>query len=385
MVFLSRTLVLLAVLLTACQSAKYSLNLPVLLKKVAEKKVKALHYRALGGESLKQISRMLYGDEALQEKLALLNPGLNNTKNIVAGTVVRFEYALLNPQAMLLPSHFLNKYKKEISDRIQYHKENSGGYEKSFTTIRRGESLQSVSQRLFGTTRMWTELFVVNFQAIGRANQIEAGQRINFYKKVDFRVIAKATKKIKKLKKIEKVERKAVKKTKIVIKPAVKRTLPRTLTRTVATLQTKMEYLAVGGEWISFLAKGFYGSRKKLNLIVKLNPQLAGVRKLSQGQKVWVDSTSLRPVPENLPLPFVEKYKGILNKKIGEMRSEKGRKKGSTQVREGESLQQVSKRLYGTTRLWTELYVMNHERISNPNFVPTGLNISYFQFQWSSG
>ncbi len=122
-------------------------------------------------------------------------------------------------------------------------------------------------------------------------------------------------------------------------------------------------YSAVGGEKLGRVAYALYGSKRHSKLLRKQNPGIAGT--LSQGQAVHFSFDHVDPRPMFFTKDLIERYPEELSKRI----------QGATttaEVKPGETLQAVSQRLYGTTRYWTEIYLLNRDKISSFDKVSKG-------------
>lgn len=134
-------------------------------------------------------------------------------------------------------------------------------------------------------------------------------------------------------------------------------------------------YNPIGGETLGRVAYTLYGSRKAAGELLKLNPNLNGVGSLSTDQKVYFDMDKLNPVPTHLTKDLLDRYPTQLAEKI----SRAGLSQETVTVGNGETLQEISQRLYGTTRYWTEIYLLNREAISNYDRVPSGIQLKVYQ------
>ncbi|NUM88603.1 MAG: hypothetical protein HUU37_05300 [Bdellovibrionales bacterium] len=109
-------------------------------------------YNAVGGESLGRVAYALYGGKRHAAELRRLNPGLSG--RLAQGQSVYFSFDQLDPRPMFLTKDMVERYSAELAQKIQ------GAT--AITEVRPGETLQAVSQRLYGTTRYWTEIYLLN-------------------------------------------------------------------------------------------------------------------------------------------------------------------------------------------------------------------------------
>ena len=134
-------------------------------------------------------------------------------------------------------------------------------------------------------------------------------------------------------------------------------------------------YLAVGGESIGRVAYALYGSRGASKLVYAKNPDLRGKKILSAEQKVYFDLEKLNPEPAYLTKTMIDQYKNELSEKVKNLSNVSG--EDTTSVARGETLQMVSERLYGTTRYWTELYLLNKDKLGNYDKLSAGVVLNY--------
>jgi hypothetical protein len=118
-----------------------------------------------------------------------------------------------------------------------------------------------------------------------------------------------------------------------------------------------------------------YGDRKFTTELQALNPGLNRANALSPEQVVYFDSSKLNPQMNYVTKDFLERYSDALSASLGRVNAPRA----ATSVGSGETLQAVSQRLYGTTRYWTELYLLNKEKISGYDKVKAGTELSYIQ------
>lgn len=134
-------------------------------------------------------------------------------------------------------------------------------------------------------------------------------------------------------------------------------------------------YNPIGGESLGRVAYTLYGDRGMFRQLVEQNPELKGVKSLASSQKVFFDFTRVRPMPTFLTKDLLDRYAGELASKVAN--SNLG--KETVTLAPGETLQALSQRLYGTTRYWTEIYLLNQGTISNYDRVPAGVSLSVHQ------
>lgn len=136
-------------------------------------------------------------------------------------------------------------------------------------------------------------------------------------------------------------------------------------------------YNPIGGEKLGHVAYILYGNRAKAKELLEQNPSLAGVEKLSAEQKVFFSFDRLRPQAKLLTKDLIDRYPAQLADKLE--RATRKEAKVKIAMNKGETLQGLSQRLYGTTRYWTEIYLLNQAAISNYDKVAAGLELTVIQ------
>ncbi len=135
-------------------------------------------------------------------------------------------------------------------------------------------------------------------------------------------------------------------------------------------------YSSVGGESLKRVAQTLYSDKGFASQLLDRNPDLKGVKLLSADQKVYFDMGSAQPEPTYLTKDLLDRYAGQLADRLTASVSEKGMAKSTVTLNPGETLQDLSMRLYGTTRYWTEIYLVNHDKISNYDKVQSGMTLT---------
>lgn len=135
-------------------------------------------------------------------------------------------------------------------------------------------------------------------------------------------------------------------------------------------------YNPIGGESLARVAYTLYGDRKLSGDLRAKNPGLAGVKKLEIGQAVFFEFDKLNPTPTYLTKDLIDRYSDQLASKIG---SNDQMGKDSVVLEKGETLQSLSQRLYGTTRYWTEIYLLNKDSLKSYDTVAAGVSLVVFQ------
>jgi nucleoid-associated protein YgaU len=151
----------------------------------------------------------------------------------------------------------------------------------------------------------------------------------------------------------------------------------------VAVAEGDTYYSSIGGETLRRVAVTLYSNKSFAKKLLAKNPDLKSRGKLAADQKVFFDMSATRPEPRYLTKDLLQRYAEPLAERLTSQAAAKGLAQTSATVSPGESLQDVSKRLYGTHRYWTEIYLVNHDKIKNYDRVPAGLTLSVIDRQAS--
>jgi hypothetical protein len=135
-------------------------------------------YNPVGGETLGRIAYTLYGDRSRASSLLQKNPELRGVKSLAAYQRVYFDFDGLRPMPTLLTKDLIDRYGNELAARIQEQ-----DLPRETITLEPGETLQSLSQRLYGTTRYWTEIYLLNQKSISNYDQVRAGASLTVYQR----------------------------------------------------------------------------------------------------------------------------------------------------------------------------------------------------------
>ena len=138
-----------------------------------------------------------------------------------------------------------------------------------------------------------------------------------------------------------------------------------------ATATDKPFYSAIGGENLGRVAYALYSNRKMAGDLAKINPEIEAAGTLSAGQQVFFEFTGLRPQPMFLTKDLLERYPEQLAQALDQSTG-----MDTIKISAGETLQSVSQRLYGTTRYWTEIYLLNRDKLTSFDKIAPGLEIS---------
>jgi len=136
-------------------------------------------YNPLGGESLARVAYTLYGDRKLSSDLRALNPGLAGVRQLEFGQTVYFEFGKLNPTPTYLTKDLIDRYSNELAEKIVSNNE----FGKGNVVIEKGETLQALSQRLYGTTRYWTEIYLLNKDSLKGYDRVAAGISLTVFQR----------------------------------------------------------------------------------------------------------------------------------------------------------------------------------------------------------
>jgi hypothetical protein len=137
-------------------------------------------------------------------------------------------------------------------------------------------------------------------------------------------------------------------------------------------------YSSVGGESLRRVAVTLYSDKSFARKLLEKNPDLRGVKQLSAEQRVYFDLDTVVPEPKYLTKDLLDRYPEQLAERVNSVGTEKGIAKTTVTVNKGETLQELSLRLYGTHRYWTEIFLVNHDKIRNYDKVKAGMTLSVF-------
>jgi len=135
-------------------------------------------YNPIGGESLGRVAYTLYGDRSMVSELRAKNPELGNSKALGSGQRVFFDFERIRPVATFLTKDLLDRYPAELAAKIK-----DAGLATDRVALAQGETLQDLSQRLYGTTRYWTEIYLLNQATISNYDRVRAGTELLVYQR----------------------------------------------------------------------------------------------------------------------------------------------------------------------------------------------------------
>lgn len=148
------------------------------------------YYSAIGGESVRQVALALYSKSSAYKKLLQMNAGLSVTSPIPADTKVYFDMETVSPRAEMLTTDVLKRYRGELSNKLAAKRQQQFGNEEfKETTVGPGDTLQVISQRIYGTTRLWTELFLLNQDRIKDYDNLRVGTVLKYYPETDYKPV----------------------------------------------------------------------------------------------------------------------------------------------------------------------------------------------------
>lgn len=139
---------------------------------------------------------------------------------------------------------------------------------------------------------------------------------------------------------------------------------------------TGVFYSAVGGETPSRVARTIIGGLRPLKKLLKANPDLKFGKKLSKGDKIYfVFDDVVEPQSAYFTKQLLDSYPSEFGAKIEASAASHGLNKIPVVTQKGDTLQSISTKLYGTRRLWTELYLINRSKITNYDKISPGLEL----------
>ncbi len=140
-------------------------------------------------------------------------------------------------------------------------------------------------------------------------------------------------------------------------------------------------YKAVGGESLRRVSYMLYSDRGLVNRLLERNSDLQASSRLSAEQKVYFDLTGIKPRPEYLTKDMIDRYSAELALGMTENAKKESLVTTTVVLSKGETLQDLSMRMYGTSRRWPEIYLLNREKIAHYDNVQAGATIEVFQVQ----
>lgn len=138
-------------------------------------------------------------------------------------------------------------------------------------------------------------------------------------------------------------------------------------------------YNSIGGESLRRVAHTLFSNKSFANKLLEKNPDLKGVKRLAAEQRVYFDMELAKPEPTYLTKDLLDRYADQLAQRLTASMTEKGISKTTVTLNPGETLQELSKRLYGTHRYWTEIYLVNHDKIQNYDKVKSGMALTVLE------
>ena len=123
--------------------------------------------------------------------------------------------------------------------------------------------------------------------------------------------------------------------------------------------KSKKPYIVMPGDTLASIAQEIYGSAAEWKKLAALN-SLQNPDKIFPGDLIYFE--------EN------EKSKGF-SKALASTNQK------SIQVQKGDTLSGISLKLLGHSSYWKTIWRLNRDKISDPNKIQAGLNISYFDFK----
>lgn len=131
-------------------------------------------YVAKGGEKLSFIARSLLGSPKKTSLLKTWNPN-HITGPLQKNQEIKVKVSALNPQPIYLSRSLVMKYKTQLRDHLT-----KKSPQKTYV-VKTGETLQTISQNLYTTTRRWTELYLFNYDKMKDPDALEKGTELKHY------------------------------------------------------------------------------------------------------------------------------------------------------------------------------------------------------------
>lgn len=131
-------------------------------------------YNSIGGEKIGRIAYTLYGKKSFSKILLKKNPGISAGAALAAGEKVYFDFEGANPQPKYLTKDLLDRYSAQLAEHL-LENANKSGLQKVDAVLNKGETLQALSTRLYGSSRFWPEIFLLNHSKVGSYDKVRAG------------------------------------------------------------------------------------------------------------------------------------------------------------------------------------------------------------------
>jgi hypothetical protein len=131
-------------------------------------------YKAYGGESLRQVAMALYSKRSFAKQLQEKNPDITNPKKLNAGREIYFDMDSTRPNPRFLTKDLLDRYAQPLADHLQSKEKAT-----NTATVEKGDTLQRLSLKLYGTPRYWPEIYLVNLDKIHNYDRIPAGLTVS--------------------------------------------------------------------------------------------------------------------------------------------------------------------------------------------------------------
>ena len=279
------------------------------------------YYESVEGDSLRTLSQNLYGDESKAILLQQKNVQWEIDQKIPVGTKVVIQFGALKEEVETLPVTLLERYAKELSAKLVHRRLDASKYQLKKARIKKGESFERLAERLYGDSAKARELFLLNYRNVKKYAVATEEYEISYYGQ-----------------------------------PTKSKDLSFNSANEVGK-ETQ------GSVEVSQIDDGFESFEKQeKEKVVKEHVNTELISKLYFGI-----------TPSTL---IDDKVK--LSQALRDLKAKTGATLAKTAIREGESLQRLSRRLYGTTRRWKELFLLNHSEMDHPGEVYAGMEMQYY-------
>lgn len=163
------------------QKKKPTQKKPLQKRQVASIKSQRFTYRSIGGENLWDLARIFYSDVKKAKFLKYQNPHLGLARDLQRRQEVHLDLYRMRINSKLLTKQMLRRYSSFLASRVLDNLE--GQLAKKKVVVQKGDTLQKISMRLFGTTRLWTEVYLMNKDQIKSFNEIEVGMELSYFER----------------------------------------------------------------------------------------------------------------------------------------------------------------------------------------------------------
>lgn len=135
-------------------------------------------YLAHSGEEVKQVAKLLYGENSSVEQLYEDNPQLKGKSKITEDTEVYFDFDQLNLDVDKLDEGIIRRYGKDLAPRLKFN--DSGKVKVEYQVTETTDAWQ-LSQLLLKDRERWRELYLLNISKLESPDKIPNDIKISYF------------------------------------------------------------------------------------------------------------------------------------------------------------------------------------------------------------